>query len=120
MVYNAMKLFMEVNPTLFDDCSQQYADDSNQFHERKQARDSRWERLKALADENQLKVNGAMPAPGTAVNAAAGSAAVEGKKSRPSTRTPPASTANAGDPVASAARGMQDMNISGDRRGGSR
>ena len=26
MVYNAMKLFMEVNPQLFDDCSHDYAE----------------------------------------------------------------------------------------------
>ena len=53
MVYNAMKLFMEVNPTLFDECSSAYAEENNTVNERKQAREMRWERLKAMAQQNQ-------------------------------------------------------------------
>ena len=59
MVYNAMKLFMEVNPTLFDDCSQQYADDSQTHLVRQQTRESRWERLTQIAQERQRE-SGAM------------------------------------------------------------
>ncbi|KAI9672581.1 MAG: Serine/threonine-protein phosphatase 2A 56 kDa regulatory subunit delta isoform [Alyxoria varia] len=59
MVYNAMKLFMEVNPTLFDDCSQQYADDSQTHLVRQQTRESRWERLAQIAKERQRE-SGAM------------------------------------------------------------
>lgn len=55
MVYNAMKLFMEVNPTLFDDCSQEYAEASNSAEQRKQTRASKWERL---ADMAKAKQNG--------------------------------------------------------------
>ena len=44
MVYNAMKLFMEVNPQLFDDCSHDYAEQQNQVREKEQARSARWER----------------------------------------------------------------------------
>ena len=29
MVYNAMKLFMEINPQLFDDCSHDYTEHQN-------------------------------------------------------------------------------------------
>lgn len=60
MVYNAMKLFMEVNPQLFDDCSHDYAEQQNQVREKEQARSARWEKLKELAKGNQ---NGRIPPP---------------------------------------------------------
>jgi serine/threonine-protein phosphatase 2A regulatory subunit B' len=50
MVYNAMKLFMEVNPQLFDDCSHDYAESQNQATERQQARQSRWDELAKIAE----------------------------------------------------------------------
>ena len=53
MVYSAMKLFMEVNPTLFDECSNQYRDEEDQSYKRQQVRDARWARLKELASERQ-------------------------------------------------------------------
>lgn len=49
MVYNAMKLFMEVNPQLFDDCSHEYTESQNSADQRKQARQDKWDRLAALA-----------------------------------------------------------------------
>ncbi|KAH7135310.1 phosphatase 2A regulatory B subunit-domain-containing protein [Dendryphion nanum] len=49
MVYNAMKLFMEVNPQLFDDCSHDYAESQNTAAEVKQNRQNRWEQLEKLA-----------------------------------------------------------------------
>lgn len=58
MVYSAMKLFMEVNPTLFDECSNQYRDEEDQSYKRQQARDARWARLKELAQERQDAKNG--------------------------------------------------------------
>jgi serine/threonine-protein phosphatase 2A regulatory subunit B' len=60
MVYNAMKLFMEVNPQLFDDCSHDYAEQQNQVREKQQARQSRWGKLEELAKGNQ---NGRIPPP---------------------------------------------------------
>lgn len=53
MVYNAMKLFMEVNPTLFDECSNQYREDEEQKIHGEREREARWERLKALAGERK-------------------------------------------------------------------
>jgi serine/threonine-protein phosphatase 2A regulatory subunit B' len=50
MVYNAMKLFMEVNPQLFDDCSHDYAEQQNQAKERQQQRQDRWEELARIAE----------------------------------------------------------------------
>lgn len=47
MVYNAMKLFMEINPQLFDDCSHEYTEHQNNAESRLQAREAKW---KALAD----------------------------------------------------------------------
>lgn len=50
MVYNAMKLFMEVNPQLFDDCSHDYAESQNNATQRQQSRQDRWDRLAKLAE----------------------------------------------------------------------
>lgn len=62
MVYNAMKLFMEVNPQLFDDCSHHYAEQQNTEAQRKQERQARWDRLAQLA---QSKQNGRIPIAGS-------------------------------------------------------
>lgn len=50
MVYNAMKLFMEINPQLFDDCSHDYNEHQNNAEKREQARKDKWARLQAQAD----------------------------------------------------------------------
>jgi serine/threonine-protein phosphatase 2A regulatory subunit B' len=51
MVYNAMKLFMEINPQLFDDCSHDYTELQNSAEKREQARQSKWDRLAEQADK---------------------------------------------------------------------
>jgi serine/threonine-protein phosphatase 2A regulatory subunit B' len=53
MVYNAMKLFMEVNPQLFDDCSHDYAESQNNASQRVQSRNDRWDKLAKLAEARQ-------------------------------------------------------------------
>ena len=53
MVYNAMKLFMEVNPQLFDDCSHDYAESQKSAPQRQQARQMRWDQLAELAQARQ-------------------------------------------------------------------
>jgi serine/threonine-protein phosphatase 2A regulatory subunit B' len=53
MVYNAMKLFMEVNPQLFDDCSHDYAESQNNASQRQQSRQDRWDKLAKLAESRQ-------------------------------------------------------------------
>ncbi|KAF2455637.1 phosphatase 2A regulatory B subunit-domain-containing protein [Lineolata rhizophorae] len=53
MVYNAMKLFMEVNPQLFDECSHEYTESQSTAEHRKQTRESKWDRLAELAKTRQ-------------------------------------------------------------------
>lgn len=62
MVYNAMKLFMEVNPQLFDDCSHDYAEQQNHASEKQQSRQARWDKLAELASARQNgRVQPALP-----------------------------------------------------------
>ena len=56
MVYNAMKLFMEVNPQLFDECSHEYTEQQNNADAVKANRQAKWDRLSQLAE--QMKTNG--------------------------------------------------------------
>jgi len=56
MVYNAMKLFMEINPQLFDDCSHEYTEQQNNAEAREQARAAKWKTLTEKA--NHAKMNG--------------------------------------------------------------
>lgn len=60
MVYNAMKLFMEVNPQLFDECSHNYTEDQNNIEAVKATRQAKWDRLTQLAES--MKQNGHAPA----------------------------------------------------------
>lgn len=60
MVYNAMKLFMEVNPQLFDECSHDYTEQQNNVEAVKQSRQAKWDRLTQLAE--QMKQNAPAPA----------------------------------------------------------
>ena len=49
MVYNAMKLFMEVNPQLFDECSHNYAEKQNNAPSEAEERQLKWERIARMA-----------------------------------------------------------------------
>ncbi|KAI4179269.1 MAG: hypothetical protein L6R41_007935 [Letrouitia leprolyta] len=60
MVYNAMKLFMEINPQLFDECSHDYNEMQNTAEQRQQARKNKWDQLAQKA--NQRRNNQAVPA----------------------------------------------------------
>lgn len=51
MVYNAMKLFMEINPQLFDDCSHDYNEQRDTAEEREKARQSKWDQLALQASQ---------------------------------------------------------------------
>ena len=53
-----MKLFMEINPQLFDECSHDYTEMQNTADQRKQARQSKWDKLAELAKQRQ---NGVAP-----------------------------------------------------------
>ena len=59
MVYNAMKLFMEINPQLFDDCSHDYTELQNSAEQRQQARQSKWDKL---AEQAKKRENSALSA----------------------------------------------------------
>lgn len=48
-----MKLFMEINPQLFDDCSHDYTELQNSAEKREQSRQSKWDRLAEQA--NRMK-----------------------------------------------------------------
>ncbi|KAI1329007.1 protein phosphatase 2A regulatory B subunit [Xylariaceae sp. FL0255] len=58
MVYNAMKLFMEINPQLFDDCSHDYNEQQNNAPARQALRDRKWA---AITEQASKKSNGAVP-----------------------------------------------------------
>jgi serine/threonine-protein phosphatase 2A regulatory subunit B' len=53
MVCNALKLFMEVNPQLFEDCSHEYNQQQGALAEKQKARKQRWERLEQLAQTHK-------------------------------------------------------------------
>ncbi len=53
MVYNAMKLFMEINPQLFDECSHDYNELQNTAGQREKAREAKWAKLSEQA--NRMK-----------------------------------------------------------------
>ena len=59
MVYNAMKLFMEINPQLFDECSHDYNELQNTAGQREKAREAKWEKLTEQA--NRMKAGLAKP-----------------------------------------------------------
>jgi serine/threonine-protein phosphatase 2A regulatory subunit B' len=61
MVYNAMKLFMEINPQLFDDCSHDYTEHQNNAEAREQARENKW---KALTDQASRSSTNGVVRPG--------------------------------------------------------
>lgn len=66
MVYNAMKLFMEVNPQLFDECSREYAEKQQNASKEQQSRQQRWDKLAELAASKKTgKVNDKLPLPST-------------------------------------------------------
>lgn len=63
MVYNAMKMFMEINPQLFDECSHEYNERMNSAEEREKARLSRWDKI---AEQAKDRKNGVVPPPAPA------------------------------------------------------
>ncbi len=53
LVYNAMKLFMEINPTLFDECSAEYAAQQESAQARAEERNNKWKLLEELANKHR-------------------------------------------------------------------
>jgi len=52
LIYNALKLFMEMNQKLFDDCTQQYKQERQKEKDRQRERDDMWGRVEHLAQRN--------------------------------------------------------------------
>ncbi|KZT44079.1 protein phosphatase 2A regulatory B subunit [Sistotremastrum suecicum HHB10207 ss-3] len=52
MVYNALKLFMEINPEMFDECLRGFKDNKQNEHQHLVDRYQRWERMKETAAQN--------------------------------------------------------------------
>ena len=57
MVYNAMKLFMEINPQLFDDCSHEYTEHQNSAAEREAIRERKWAALDEQAQSRRASIS---------------------------------------------------------------
>ena len=52
LIYNALKLFMEMNQKLFDECTQQYKMEQKKEKERLKQRKEAWEKLEEMAKAN--------------------------------------------------------------------
>lgn len=63
MVYNAMKLFMEINPQLFDDCSHDYTEQQNSAADREALRERKWAALGEQAELRRASLSGEAGAP---------------------------------------------------------
>ncbi|KAI9149542.1 Serine/threonine-protein phosphatase 2A 56 kDa regulatory subunit delta isoform [Paramyrothecium foliicola] len=59
MVYNAMKLFMEINPQLFDDCSHDYTEQQNSAAAREAMRERKWAALGEKANQRRATAGAA-------------------------------------------------------------
>lgn len=85
MVYNAMKLFMEINPQLFDDCSHDYTELQSTAEAREKDRQSKWDRLQKLAQSRK-----SLTGTGTATEPS--SLSLNATNAAPSTSSPPPSS----------------------------
>ncbi|KAJ5765161.1 hypothetical protein N7520_004720 [Penicillium odoratum] len=66
MVYNAMKMFMEINPQLFDECSHEYTEHQNSADQRERTRQDRWDLIELQA-KRQNGAPALPPAPNLSV-----------------------------------------------------
>ena len=61
MVYNAMKLFMEINPQLFDECSDHYRETLATEEQTKNNRLDKWDQLRIMAQKHTKNKSAAIP-----------------------------------------------------------
>ncbi|XP_051723906.1 serine/threonine-protein phosphatase 2A 56 kDa regulatory subunit gamma isoform-like isoform X2 [Ctenopharyngodon idella] len=52
LIYNALKLFMEMNQKLFDDCTQQFRAEKNKEKAKLKEREEAWMKIENLAKSN--------------------------------------------------------------------
>lgn len=58
MVFNASKVFMDVNPVLYDECAMIYRQDRENMEARERQRKDNWEKLeRCIKDTNGLRIN---------------------------------------------------------------
>ncbi|XP_018320210.1 serine/threonine-protein phosphatase 2A 56 kDa regulatory subunit gamma isoform isoform X2 [Agrilus planipennis] len=52
LIYNALKLFMEINQRLFDECAQQYKHEKQKEKEIQHQRENLWQKVESIAAKN--------------------------------------------------------------------
>ncbi|KAJ3370865.1 Serine/threonine-protein phosphatase 2A 56 kDa regulatory subunit gamma isoform [Kappamyces sp. JEL0680] len=57
LVYNALKLFMEMSPKLFDECTNQYKLSRQVERKKQKDREDAWQKIEAMASMNASKSN---------------------------------------------------------------
>lgn len=58
LIYNALKLFMEMNQKLVDECTQQYKQERQREKERVKGREEAWQKVETQAKRNQVYIRG--------------------------------------------------------------
>ncbi|KAK0524396.1 serine/threonine-protein phosphatase 2A 56 kDa regulatory subunit delta isoform [Tilletia horrida] len=61
LVFNALKLFMDINPALFDACTNEFKQQRQGERQRALDRDDAWRRLREAAIENSKKIGAPIP-----------------------------------------------------------
>ncbi|KAI3637116.1 hypothetical protein MIR68_004822 [Amoeboaphelidium protococcarum] len=61
LVYNALKLFMEISPKLFDECTNKYKAARQSDRQKIKQREDTWQKLEQAASENASKLKTHMP-----------------------------------------------------------
>ena len=54
LIYNALKVFMEMNQTLFDECTKKYKEDMEAEEEKLENKQKIWDKIYAQAKQNKL------------------------------------------------------------------
>jgi len=55
LIYNASKMFMEISPKLFDECTNRYKQSKQTEKKRQKENEDIWLKLEAIADQNAVK-----------------------------------------------------------------
>lgn len=53
-MYNALKLFMDTNPALFEECTQRYQREVQAEAQKQEERQQQWARIEQMAHSNPL------------------------------------------------------------------
>ncbi|KAA3677331.1 serine/threonine-protein phosphatase 2A regulatory subunit B' [Paragonimus westermani] len=86
LIYNALKLFMEMNQKLFDSCTQKYKEDRQRHREEAKRRERIWATLHRTARENPLYAVLMNNSASQSDSAAGGSACLENNRTEATVR----------------------------------